>query len=224
MIRLRDTFTTVTLILLAPGLGAQATGQLPKVKGTSNGVVQQVTYGGRPALKLVATPEMERVDTFMLAFLDEPEFRNGTITLDVAGAPRADAGPTARGFIGIAFRSAEQGEWAEIVYLRPTNARANDQLRRNRSVQYVSHPEFPWQRLRAEQNGMYESYVDLEPGAWTRMRVEVSGSTAQLFVGDAPQPVLVINDLKRGDVSGRIALWAQVSTDAYFGPIQVTRR
>jgi hypothetical protein len=71
---------------------------------------------------------------------------------------------------------------------------------------------------------VYESYVDLEPGAWTTMRIEVSGTTARLYVNGAPQPCLIVNDLKHGDRAGRIALWAHVQTDAYFGPITVTPR
>ena len=111
-----------------------------------------------------------------------------------------------------------------MFYLRPTNGRADDQLRRNHAVQYVSEPEYPWHRLRQESPGVYESYADLEAGAWTTMRIEVAGRTARLYVNGASQPCLIVNDLKRGDVSGRIALWADVQTDAYFGPISVTAR
>jgi hypothetical protein len=44
--------------------------------------------------------------------------------------------------------------------LRPTNGRADDQVRRNHSTQYISYPDFPWYRLREETPGMYESYSD----------------------------------------------------------------
>lgn len=56
------------------------------------------------------------------------------------------------------------------------------------------------------------------------MRIEVAGTSARLYVNGAPQPCLVVNDLKHGDRPGRIALWAHVETDAYFGPITVTAR
>jgi hypothetical protein len=117
-----------------------------------------------------------------------------------------------------------RGEWAEVFYLRPTNGRAEDQLRRNHSVQYQSSPEYPWHRLREEHPGVYESYADMEAGAWTTMRIEVEGTTARLYVNGASQPCLMVNDLKQGDRAGRIALWAHVTTEAYFGPISVTPR
>jgi hypothetical protein len=55
---------------------------------------------------------------------------------------------------------------------------------------------------------MYESYVDLEPGAWTKLRIEVSGTKARMFVNGAAQPCLIVNDLKNGDGRGKIALRA----------------
>jgi hypothetical protein len=186
-----------------------------------NGHTQVVAYRGRRAVKLVPSPEMAGQDKDMMAILAGNEFKYGTIEVDVAGAPRAGTPPDSRGFIGIAFRAGPHGEWSEVFYLRPTNGRANDQLRRNHSAQYVSHPEYPWSRLRQESPGVYESYVDLEPGAWTSMRIVVSATTARLYVNGAEQPCLVVNDLKRGDRAGRIALWAHVETDAFFGTLTV---
>ena len=56
-----------------------------------------------------------------------------------------------------------------MFLLRPTNGRAEDQPRRNHSTQYVSEPDFPWQRLRQENPGVYETYTDLQPGVWTKI-------------------------------------------------------
>ena len=36
----------------------------------------------------------------------------------------------------------------EGIYVRPTNARADDRLRRNRSTQYFSYPGYDFDRLR----------------------------------------------------------------------------
>lgn len=187
-----------------------------------NGRTELTSYRGRRAVKLV--PLAQTTDGDMLAILDAGEFKDGSIEIDVAGAPRAGMPADARGFVGLAFRTGTHGEWSEIFYLRPTNGRADDQVRRNHSVQYVSHPEYPWNRLRQESPGVYESYTDLEPGGWTRVRIVVSGTKARLYVNNAAQPCLVVNDLKHGDVPGRIALWANVQTDAYFGALTITRK
>jgi hypothetical protein len=72
---------------------------------------------------------------------------------------------------------------------------------------YQSSPEYPWHRLRDEHPGVYESYADMEAGAWTTMRIEVEETKARLYVNGATQPCLVVNDLKNGDRAGRIALW-----------------
>src|SRR5688572_33379506 len=112
-----------------------------------------------------------------------------------------------RGFVGIAFRVQKQGIGFECFYLRPTNGRADDQLRRNHATQYVSHPDYPWFRLREENPGVYESYTDLVPGEWTKVKIVVSGVQAQLYVNGAEQPCLIVNDLKLGHIEGLIALW-----------------
>ena len=75
--------------------------------------------------------------------------------------------------------------------------------------------------LRKEFPEKYESYVDLESGAWTRFRIVVSGVTARLFVHDAPQPVLVVNDLKLGNTEGAIALWIGAGTEGFFSNLRV---
>ena len=69
---------------------------------------------------------------------------------------------------------------------------------------------------------MYESYVDLEAGAWTSMKIEVAGTKARLYVNGGPQPCLIVNDLKLGEVRGQIGLWAYIATDAYFSNLKVT--
>ena len=56
-------------------------------------------------------------------------FRNGTIDVDVSGAPVKGAADSARGFIGIIFRQQKNSRPFEIIYIRPTNGRADDQLR-----------------------------------------------------------------------------------------------
>jgi hypothetical protein len=113
----------------------------------------------------------------------------------------------------------------ECIYLRPTNGRADVQLRRNRSVQYFSYPDYKFDRLRAEAAGEYETYVDLEPGAWTKMRIEVSGERALLFVYDADQPKLIVNDLKHGaGLSGGIELYIDNGTEGFFRDLRVTAK
>ena len=156
-----------------------------------------------------------------IAVVKGSRFHNGTIEMDVAGAPAKGAGDFARGFIGLVFRVQSDNAHFENIYIRPTNGRAPDQLRRNHSTQYTSHPDWPWERLRKETPGVYESYVDLVPDEWTHLRVVVAGVDASLYVGSAQQPCLLVHDLKLGDVEGSIGLWIGPGTDGYFRDLKI---
>jgi hypothetical protein len=180
-------------------------------------------YRGRDAIKVVARRDMAATgpaNTF--AIVGGHVFRVGTIEADIAGIPAAGADTSARGFVGVAFRVDSSGEHYAAFYLRPTNGRAADQLRRNHSTQYISEPDYPWNRLRREQPGVYESYVDLEAGAWTSIRIEVHQGVAQLFVNGSKQPILIVNDMKNPPASGRLALWIDPGTEAHFSRLRVT--
>lgn len=133
-------------------------------------------------------------------------------------APGAAEG--ARGFVGITFRVSPNGSRFECIYLRPTNGRAEDQVRRNHSVQYISVPGFSWQRLRREFPAQYETYVDLAPGEWTKVRIEVRGEKVRLYVHNAPHPTLLVNDLKQRQSNGAIALWVGPGTIAHFSKLR----
>jgi len=158
-----------------------------------------------------------------LVIIPEINFKNGIITIELTGEPSAEADSNMRGFVGVAFHvnGADYSRY-KCFYLRPTNARADNQLRRNHSTQYIAHPEYPWYRLRKEHNGLYESYVDLVPGEWTKIKIEVADKVAKLYVHDAEQPSLIINDLKHEESEGKIALWLHSSTLARYRNLVVT--
>jgi hypothetical protein len=192
-----------------------------------NVTVEAVRYGGTEALEVRQTGPYRGFDTDTFAFVPGLDFHDGTIEVDVAGPLLPGAPADARGFIGITFRiDAESGGFAsEGFYIRPTNGRADDQVRRNRSTQYFSYPGYDFDRLRREAPGRYESYVDLVPGEWTHLRIEVSGATARLFVGSAAQPALIVRDLKRGaDAHGTVGLFVGVGTDGHFRNLSVRPR
>ncbi len=63
--------------------------------------------------------------------------------------------------------------------------------------------------------------MDLEAGAWTNLKIVVSGITARLYVNNAKEPCLIVNDLKLGESEGRIALWSDSTTDGYFSSLAV---
>jgi hypothetical protein len=170
------------------------------------------------------TPE-EQAKLEQLAVIDGLEFANGVIEAEIAGAPAPGAGEGARGFVGIGFRLQSDMQTYDAFYLRPTNGRADDQERRNHAVQYVSHPDWPWFRLRKETPSRYESYVDLMPGVWTKVKIEVRGDRARLYVHGQEQPTLIVNDIKSGaSARGAVALWIGPGTVAHFRQLSVIRQ
>jgi hypothetical protein len=167
------------------------------------------------------TPE-EQAQFEQLAFIDGLEFANGVVEAEIAGTPAPGAGEGARGFVGIALRLQNDMRTYDAFYLRPTNGRAEDQERRNHAVQYVSHPDWPWFRLRKETPSRYEAYVDLLPEVWTRIKIEVRGDRARLYVHGQEQPTLIVNDVKSGaQAKGGVALWIGPGTVAHFRDLSV---
>jgi hypothetical protein len=181
------------------------------------------SYRGRRAVRIVNDDGAAGTVSGgqVLAIVKMSDFKDGTIEAEIAGFPRQGAKPSTRGFIGIAFRVQDHGSRYEAFYLRMTNGRADDQLQRNHSSQYVSYPDFPWNRLREEKPGVYESYVDIVAGAWTRIKIVVSGIKAQVYVNGTEQPCLIVNDLKQGESHGQVALWTGSDTEGYFSKLTV---
>jgi len=229
-------FILIAVLTLALGTGFTQvkTGTIPledlKMQ-PSNVRTERVTYKGRRALRVtdIAPASVGGIDRLLI--LNKTEFQDGVLEIELTGEPAPHAGEGARGFVGVAFRvvpdaakdAANVAAKYECFYLRPTNGRADDQVRRNHAVQYVSFPDFPWHRLRKEFPEKYESYVDLVPGEWTKLKIEVRGDKARLYVHDAPQPVLVVNDLKHGQSQGQIALSIGPGTIAHFADLRVSK-
>lgn len=212
---------TLSCVALAAPTFAPLTAQtVDQLAGTNVSIVH-TTFKGRSAIQVVAKPDAANAASY--AVVKDSSFRDGTIEVDLAGQPASGAGTGARGFIGMAFRMQSDGRY-EYIYLRPTNGRADDQVRRNHSTQYSSHPDYDFARLRKEAPEKYESYVDLEPGVWTKYKIEVSGRSARLYVHGAEQPCLIVSDLKLEPQAGAVALWVGPGTEGYFSNLKITNK
>jgi hypothetical protein len=176
-------------------------------------------YRGANAL-LLTVDRSNAVDDATFARLDGITARNFEIEAIVAGAP-IDYTSDARGFVGVAFRISENSDQFDAIYVRPTNARAEDQLRRNHTTQYISRPGYPWEKLRGEHPGKYESYADMAAGEWTRLNIVVHEASAKLYINDAKEPALIVNDLKRPPASGGIGLWVGPGSLGYFKSVKI---
>ena len=177
---------------------------------------------GKETIRVTKDPKVTAVDEATFAKLINSDFKNGIIEVKVLSKLLEDAPDFARGFIGIAFRIDESNAKFECIYIRPTNGRAEDQLRRNRSTQYFSYPDFKFDRLRNESSGVYESYADMGLNEWITIKIEVKDEKAKLYLDGQEHPVLIVNDLKHGaNASGGVGLWVDVGTEGHFTELKV---
>jgi hypothetical protein len=176
-----------------------------------------VEYKGRKAVRL--TKETEK-DGF--ALLRGTDFQDGTIEGDIALKITTPPGVRMPGFVGIAFRARPDASRYELIYLRPGNSHSDDQAMRNHSVQYVCLPDFDWYKLRRQWPSVYEAYADLQPETWTKVRIEVKGRSAKLFLNGSENPSLVVEGMKGQDLRGGVALWGFQGEEAYFSNVRIT--
>ncbi|HEU4794420.1 MAG TPA: family 16 glycoside hydrolase [Pyrinomonadaceae bacterium] len=214
--------TTLYILTTVSTLHAQTISlEMPDQFKLLNVKAETVMFKGRKALRVSDAAAAGIGDEGRLVVLTKTDFQDGIIEIDLAGEPGPGAAEGARGFVGIAFRVAPDQSRFECFYLRPTNGRAEDQVRRNHSAQYISVPGFPWHRLRKEFPEKYETYVDLLPAEWTKVKIEVRGEKARLYVNGVEQPTLLVNDLKQGQSKGAIALWVGTGTIAHFANLRI---
>jgi hypothetical protein len=178
---------------------------------------------GRQVVKVVKDSAVKTSDQPTFVKIKGINFKNGTIEVSVLSRLLSNAPESARGFIGVAFRINDNNSKFEAIYIRPTNGRADDQLRRNHSIQYFSYPGYDFDRLRKEAPGQYESYADMGLNEWIKLRIEVNDNKAKLFINDNEQPSLIVNDLKQGtNLAGAVGLWVDVGTEGYFSDLKIS--
>jgi hypothetical protein len=216
---------SVVSVLVSAGLFARAPSRLqtfPLVDTRGlvapNVKVEAVKYLGRPCVRIT----MEGEDHGGLALLPGTDFQDGVIEADIALKITTPPGVRYPGFVGIAFRVRPDASHYELFYLRPGNSDAGDQAMRNHAVQYISEPDFGWYRLRREWPSIYESNAELTMEKWTKVRIEVSGRTAKLYLNGSPRASLVVDGLKGEDLHGAIGLWGYTDEEACFSNVRVT--
>ncbi len=151
-----------------------------------------------------------------LAWFDASHFLEGTIEFDVRGKDAAQ-----KSFVGVAFHGFND-ETFEAVYFRPFNFRDPDPAKASHAVQYVSHPEFTWQKLRAERTGEFEKPVRPvpDPNGWFHVRVEVAGGKVRVFVNSDPAPCLSVDALG-GLRQGHVGLFVGNASGGDFAGLKI---
>ena len=198
--------------MVAYGTETRAQGaKAPSIARTVNRSHTIVQESGRPIVRLDAKPG----DGF--AVVQGPSFAEGPIELDVRGEDVQQ-----QSFVGVAFNVQNDSTY-EAVYFRPFNFRTPDTARAKRAVQYVSHPAWPWPRLRAESPGKYEQPVRPipDPTGWVPLRLVITRTQVSVYANGGAEPDLVVTRL--GDAKpGAIAFWAGNNSRGDYANLRIT--
>lgn len=205
-------------LLTAAGAAAQQNAIVPDLTKLAQGRGLQVFNrsvsgfrdGARQGLRLTQDA------TAGVAYLQGIEFAGGVIEFDVRGKDVLQ-----QSFVGMAFYGVD-GTTYEAIYFRPFNFRAADPVRRAHAVQYIAHPTYTWQKLRAEHAGVYEQPVNPvpDPNGWFHVRVLVAGSKVSVFVGDATAPSLVVTRLSER-TKGLVGPWVGDGSGGDFANLKI---
>lgn len=165
------------------------------------------------------------VDEPTYARLLNLDFEEGTIEVKMLSRIQDPSPfPSAQGFIGVAFRISDNDSAYESVYLRPKVGRSDNQLFRNKTVQYYAYPDYKFDKLRKEADGKYETTAPVDLNEWITMRIEVKGQKLFMFINDAKYSTFVVDKMKGKTTHGSIALWVDIGTIGYFKDLKVTKR
>ncbi|WP_428667353.1 family 16 glycoside hydrolase [Runella sp.] len=175
-----------------------------------------LTPGTDPQHKGISFSEKEGEG---IAWLEGIAFQNGVIELDIKGKDVLQ-----RSFVGVAFHG-EDDKTFDAVYFRPFNFQATDSVRRIHAVQYVSHPDFPWEKLRATQNGKYEKSVSPapNPNEWFHAKIAVDYPHVLVYINNSSVPSLSIDKLNQRQ-NGKIGLWVGNTSGGDFANLSITNK
>ena len=163
--------------------------------------------------------EFSEDESVGLLLLNDFNFSNGTIEFDVKGKNVVQ-----HSFIGIAFHIQNDGAY-DAVYFRPFNFQNPDTLRRPRSVQYISSPDYNWPKLRADYPGKYENKVIPvpDPDDWFHVKLIVDGKKISVFVNNNSQESLSVQKLTN-TTSGKLGLWVGTNSGGRFSNLTITAK
>lgn len=226
---------------ISPGLTGQSNDQWQQLKlgrqlfELHNVTGEVIRFRGRRVLKIERDLQAIPFDANRIeATVDEPhyarlvgleDFENGTIELKMYSQIQNPAPyPGVAGFIGVYFRIKEDDSAFEGLYLRPKVGRVDNQLFRNRTVQYISYPHAKFDTLRKTAPGKYEGSAPVALGEWITVRIEVNGETVEMFVNNSKYSTFIVDKLLGSNTKGAVGLYVDIGTIGYFRDLKVSRR
>jgi hypothetical protein len=161
--------------------------------------------------------EKDGVSGNRIVWLKDIRFSTGTIEIDLRGKDVPQ-----QSFLGVAFHGVDTITY-DAIYFRPFNFQSSDPVRKIHAVQYISQPEFTWEKLRGEKNGIYEKGIIPPPSPtnWFHAKIVVSESTITVYVNEATTPSLQVDKLN-SRTDGMIGLW-NYGLDGDFANLRIKK-
>ncbi|MFK7814591.1 MAG: family 16 glycoside hydrolase [Maribacter sp.] len=149
-------------------------------------------------------------------WLKDLSFENGTIEFDIKGRDLRG-----QSFVGLAFHGVDENNF-ELIYFRPFNFKSPE--KKSNSVQYVSLPEFTWQKLRSEHPGVYENEPTPapDPNEWFHATILVNHPTVEVYIDNSKEPSLSVQQLNERK-TGWIGFWVGSNSEGEFKNLKVTK-
>lgn len=137
-----------------------------------------------------------------LAMINNVEFENGTIELEIKGENKPG-----QSFVGFAFNIQNDNTY-EAIYFRPFNFLSPEKIRREHAIQYIHPPNNEWRPLRENHPGVYEAefFSPPNPEEWFKVKLDISPSTVQVFDGRNGKLLLSVERLSKQQ-SNKIGFW-----------------
>lgn len=164
------------------------------------------------------TIEVNKQEKAGLMIIENLDFDYGLLEFDLKGENSPGTS-----FVGLAFNIRNDSTY-ELVYFRPFNFHAESREARGHSVQYVSHPEYPWHRLRTEHPGKYESLFQEPPAAeeWFTIRLRIEPDYITAVDNQSRETLLRVTRLHKTE-SKKIGFWTGTNSRGSFRNLNLVR-
>jgi len=151
-----------------------------------------------------------------LAIIEEIDFEVGTLEIDLKGEDIRG-----KSFVGIAFNIQNDSTY-EAIYFRPFNFQAKEKIRREHSVQYISHPKHNWRFLRTNNEGQFEAEFGRQPAPadWFKVEIKVEKESVIVYDKVTDKELLAVKRLAK-PTSKKIGLWMGNNSKGGFRNLRI---
>ena len=187
-----------------------------------NTLAEEKIFEGEKVLRVVKNQRLNDFDIDSIVKLKNFDFHNGKIEIEMLSKLLPDAPDFARGFIGIAFRIAEDNSAFESFYIRPTNAMTDDLVRKSHGCQYFSFPKYTFAYFREKNISDYEAPMNFGLNTWVKLTAKIFDDAAEFFLND--NLTLTVKDLKGGkNLRGSVGFFLDTGTEAFYKNLKIEK-